>query len=102
MQYWVVNSCVEKPSKVMPTSTVWHIEFVNIQTKEHKVTYIEKRFKNYKNWRKLINSYPLGMIVTNLELYNGKRIDADSKPEILFAVSQSELADILAEHWNDY
>lgn len=85
----------------MPSSTVWHLEFVNIQTRERRVTYIEKRFKNYANWRKIIDSYPLGMVVTNLELLNGKRINADSKPEILFAVPQAELADILAEHWND-
>jgi hypothetical protein len=39
------------------------------------------------------------MIVTNLEALNGKRINADSKPEILFAVEQNELADLLAELW---
>jgi hypothetical protein len=101
MSYWVVNSCVEKPSKIMPNATVWHIEFVDIQTREHRVTYVEKRFKNYRNWLEIIDSYPLGLIVTNLKQLNGKRINADSKPEILFAVPQSELADIIAEYWND-
>jgi hypothetical protein len=97
--YWVVNSCVEKSSKLMPNSTVWHIEFVNLKSRERRVTYVERHFKNYANWRDIINSYPLGMIVTNLEALNGKRINADSKPEILFAVEQQELADLLAELW---
>ena len=100
MRYWVVNSCVEKQSKVMPNSHVWHIEFVDVKTQERRVTYVEQHFKNYSNWREVINNYPKGMIVTNLQEWNGKRINADSQPQIVFCVEQHLLADCLAEFWS--
>lgn len=99
MKYWVVNSCVQRDSKLMPGSTVWHIELVNIKTQEKRVTYVERRFKNYRHWKEIINLYPMGLVISNVKELNGKRINADSKPEILFAVPQEELADILAEFW---
>lgn len=100
MRYWLVNSCVQRDSKLMPGERVWHLEFVDLKTQERRVTYVERRFKNYNNWQSVISRYPRGLIVTNLEEINGKRINADSKPEIVFDVDASELADLLAEHWN--
>lgn len=83
----------------MPGETVYHIEFINVKTRERRVTYVEERFKNYNHWREIITNHPKGQIVSNLTIYNGRRIDADSKPTIEYLLPQHEMQQLLDEQW---
>lgn len=97
--YWYVESIVQKDSKLMPGSTTYHIELVNVKTRERAVTYVEERFKNSSHWREVIQNHPQGQILSNLTLYNTSRIDADSKPRIEYLLPQTEMKEILREQW---
>ncbi len=100
--YWRVVSITERDSKLMPHSTTYHIEVENIQTRERRITYVESRFKNYANWRTVIQNYPQGQIISNLITLDRNKINADSKPTIEFVLDANEMQKILETQWQQH
>jgi len=100
--YWYVSSIVERDSKLMPHSTTYHIEFVNVETRERRMTYVESRFKNYANWQAVIQNYPQGQIVSNLIEWGKGKINADSSPEIQFVLDSNQMLELLEEKWHSH
>ena len=98
--YWYVCSIVERDSKLMPNSTTYHIEFVNVESKERRITYVESRFKNYANWQTVIQNYPQGQIVSNLTVWGKNKINADSEPEIQFVLDSNQMLELLEQRWH--
>lgn len=97
--YWYVDSIVQKDSKLMPGSTTYHIELINIKTRERRVTYIEERFRNSAHWREVINNHPQGQIISNLVTWGKDKINADSQPQVEYLLPQLEMQEILRAQW---
>jgi hypothetical protein len=98
--YWLVDSIVEKGSTLMPNATVYHITFVNIETRQQRKTYVECSFKNYSNWQTVIQNYPQGQIVSNLILWGKDKINADSCPQIEFVLDRQQMQQLVEERWH--
>lgn len=101
MTYWYVDSCVARDSRKVNHTTCYHIELINVETRERRCTYIETSFKNYRNWRDVIHTHPQGQIITNVNSIGKKLIDADSKPQQVFVTDQNEMKDMLNEKWKN-
>lgn len=98
--HWFVESVVAKDSRKIPNTTCWHITLKGVESPHVIQTWIESRFKNSVNWREIIEFYPQGMIVRDVELYDTKRANADSKPQIVFRTAREEMLAELEINWN--
>ena len=97
--HWFVESVVARDSRKIPNTTCWHITLKGVETPRVIQTWIESRFKNAANWREIIEFYPQGMIVSGVELYDTKRANADSKPQIVFRTDRQEMLKELDTKW---
>ena len=97
--HWFVESVVAKDSRKIPNTTCWHITLRSVERAHTMQTWVESRFQNFANWREIIELYPLGMIISEVELLDTKRADADSQPQIIFHMDRMTMVDQLEEKW---
>lgn len=98
---WAVYSIQSLPSK--HGGIVYRIDFVNIETQQLSLTWIDPTYRNYRYWRKVIEEGNRGLIVSGLvEKSVGDRrvIDADLAPTIEWRGPKDRLADHLSRLWS--
>lgn len=97
--HWFVESVVYKDSTKIPNTTCYHITLRSVERGHRMQTWIESRFKNAANWREIVEFYPQGMIICDVDLYDNRRADADSKPQIVFRTEYDQMLKELETKW---
>jgi len=84
-----MNATITKVGAIMPgKEKPYQMVFFRLESGGSALTYLSPGMNNYKRWKPLLEA---GAVLTNLRLLkDGKTIDADSKPQHIACLKQSE------------
>jgi len=85
-------------------SDYWEIHFKTIKTREDYHTYADPSMNNWQYWQQIIDiAQHKGVVVSHVKIKDEDKhlINADAeKMRVEYIVSKEELADRLAEYWD--
>ena len=97
-----VQSCEQIQSKY--GREIWEIEVVGIKTQRVLRTYCDPHNNNYLTWQPIIEiADTKGIVISNLKFKDPQKgiVNADSQLKVEYVVTKAELAETLAEFWDN-
>ena len=95
---WLIEKIDPRPSKKEPGSICYHIQFRNVKTHSSAKTYVESTFRNYQNWREVVENSQRSFIVSNIQPEQGI-VNADSYPVVEISTDPETMNQQLQQHW---
>ena len=95
-----VTRCISRNSRY--GGDIYEIHFKGVKTQTDYKTYCDPQNNNYRNWSWIIDANERkGIVLSNLKLKEDGLVNADSAPRAEYIVTKEELADCLAEFWDN-
>tara|TARA_E500000331_G_scaffold157523_1_gene152790 strand:- start:698 stop:1048 length:351 start_codon:yes stop_codon:yes gene_type:complete len=95
-----ITSVTERKSK--HGGDIYEVDFKGIVSQKDFKSYIDPGNMNWRRWEPIIDiAQRKGVVLGNLKEKDEGLINADSEVKVHYVVEPTELADILAEFWDN-